>query len=290
MSAQVPYTLIPARRLVIRHTTGYRYDRPVVASYNEARMTPLTTTTQTALDCRVDVDAMTWSTTYWDYWGTYVTAFEALGPHDELTVVSTSTVELYPADVPSADAGWDVLRRRDVADTHHEFLVQTRCTEPVEEVVTLAREAAGDRPPDQAARAVCEALRERLEYSPGSTSVHTNAVEVWQTKRGVCQDFAHLSLGALRALGIPARYVSGYLHPRPDAALGHPVEGQSHAWIEWWAGDWVSFDTTHAADVGVDHVVVARGRDYTDVTPLKGIIAGATSSELFVTVQVTRVV
>jgi transglutaminase-like putative cysteine protease len=289
MTLHLVAPVVPARRLIIRHTTGYRYDRPVVASYNEARMSPLTTPVQTALDCRIDVDAMTWSMTYWDYWGTQVTAFEALAPHDELTVISTSTVELYPPGPASADAGWDVLRSADVLDIHHEFLVQTACSAPVEEVAEFARDAAGDLPPDAAARAVSAALREQLEYAPGSTSVHTNATEVWKTKRGVCQDFAHLTLGALRSLGIPARYVSGYLHPRRDASLGDTLEGQSHAWVEWWAGDWVPFDTTHGADAGVDHVLVARGRDYTDVAPLKGVIAGATRSELFVTVQMTRV-
>jgi transglutaminase-like putative cysteine protease len=111
---------------------------------------------------------------------------------------------------------------------------------------------------------------------------------VWQTKQGVCQDFAHLTLGALRSLGIPARYVSGYLHPRPDAALGETVEGQSHAWVEWWAGEWVPYDSTHSGPIGEDHVLVARGRDYGDVSPLTGVYAGAAASELFVTVEVTR--
>jgi len=280
----------PARRLVIVHTTAYRYDRPVVASYNEARMTPLTTPVQTALEARIDVDVMTWSMTYADYWGTQVTAFEALLPHQTMNVVSTSLVELYPSDAPAAAAGWDVLHRADVRDTQHEYLQQTPCTTPMAEVTALARDVAADLPPDAAARAVVAHLRGLLEYAPGSTSVHTDALEVWRTRRGVCQDFAHLALGALRSLGIPARYVSGYLHPRPDAALGETVEGQGHAWVEWWAGDWVPYDSTHLADVGVDHVLVARGRDYTDVTPLKGIIAGATSSELAVTVEVTRVV
>ena len=287
---RVPHQVSPVRRLVIAHTTGYRYDRPVVASYNEARMTPVTTPVQTALDARIEVEGMTWSYTYWDYWGSQVTAFEALTPHDRLTVVSTSTVELYPADAPDASAGWDVLRRPEVIDAYHEFLVQTRCSDPMEEVVAVARDAAGDLPPSEAARAVCERLRAELEYVPGVTSVHTDATEVWQTKQGVCQDFAHLSIGALRSLGVPARYVSGYLHPQPDADLGHTVEGQSHAWIEWWAGDWVPFDTTHLGDVSHDHVLVARGRDYTDVAPLKGIISGGASSELVVTVEVTRVV
>lgn len=285
----VQHAVVPVRRIVIAHTTGYRYDTPVVASYNEARMTPLTTSVQTVLDSRIDVDVMTWSTTYWDYWGTQVTAFESLIPHSALTVVAHSTVELYPQERPAADAGWDVLGRSDVLDARHELLVQTPSTAPMEEVVALARDVAADLPPDAAARAVCEHLRGQLEYVPGATSVHSDATRVWRTKKGVCQDFAHLSLGALRSLGIPARYVSGYLHPRPDAEPGDTVQGQSHAWVEWWAGDWMPFDSTHLSDVGVDHVLVARGRDYTDVTPLKGIIAGATLSDLSVTVEVTRV-
>ncbi|MGZ4625918.1 MAG: transglutaminase domain-containing protein [Kineosporiaceae bacterium] len=90
--------------------------------------------------------------------------------------------------------------------------------------------------------------------------------------------------------GSPARYVSGYLHPRPDADLGEAVEGQGHAWVEWWAGDWIGFDTTHNGPAGEEHVVVARGRDYGDVPPLKGVSAGTSASELFVSVEVTRLV
>jgi transglutaminase-like putative cysteine protease len=284
----VTLPLLPARRLGIVHTTGYRYDAAVGASYNEARMTPPTTPGQSVLDARIEVDTMTWSYTYVDYWGTQVNAFEALIPHTELTVVSSSTVELFPAPTPVADAGWDVLRRDDVRDRYHEFLVQTPVTAPVDEVVELARGLVGTDAPTEVGRAVCDELHRRVEYMPGVTSVHTNAAEVWQTRKGVCQDFAHLTLGALRSLGIPARYVSGYLHPQPDAPLGETVEGQSHAWVEWWAGDWVPYDSTHASHIGEDHVVVARGRDYGDVAPLKGIYAGGASSELFVTVEVTR--
>ena len=93
----------------------------------------------------------------------------------------------------------------------------------------------------------------------------------------------------MRTLGIPARYVSGYLHPKASAEIGETVQGESHAWIEWWAGEWVAYDPTSLRPAGQDHVVVARGRDYTDVTPLKGIFAGRTSSsELYVSVDVTR--
>jgi transglutaminase-like putative cysteine protease len=287
-TAGQPSWTVGPKRLHVVHRTGFRYETPAVASYNEARMTPLTTTTQTTLDARVEASPVTWTYTYWDYWGTQVTAFEALAPHAELQVVSTSTVEVAPGIEVVASAGWDVLRRESVLDELVELLTQTPCTEPVDEVVALARDVAGDLPPDAAALAVCAAIDERVSYVPGVTSVHTNAVEVWQTGKGVCQDFSHLTIGALRSLGIPARYVSGYLHPQPDVPLGATVEGQSHAWVEWWAGDWVAYDPTHGSPVGDDHVLVARGRDYTDVTPLKGIYAGSAGSELFVSVEVTR--
>lgn len=279
----------PPRRLLIRHRTGYRYDAPVLASYNEARMTPLTTVGQTALDARVEVDAVTWTHSYWDYWGTQVTAFDVLVPHDTLDVVSTSTVEVWPARDVTPQASWDDVRGDRATDAYVEFLGQSTSTSPDEEVVDIARETASGMTPDAAARAICERIGGLVEYVPGVTGVHTDAAEVWRRRQGVCQDYAHLTLGALRSVGIPARYVSGYLHPRPDADLGETVEGQSHAWVEWWAGDWVAFDPTHGGPVGSDHVVVARGRNYSDVPPLKGVYAGTAGSELFVSVELTRV-
>jgi transglutaminase-like putative cysteine protease len=100
---------------------------------------------------------------------------------------------------------------------------------------------------------------------------------------------AHLLIGALRHVGVPARYVSGYLHPRPDAAIGEPAAGDSHAWVEWWLGAWAGHDPTNAADVTEQHVIVGTGRDYGDVPPIKGIVAGpAGTSELSVSVSITR--
>jgi transglutaminase-like putative cysteine protease len=251
-------------------------------------MTPLTTPWQIALEARVEVDPVTWTYPYWDYWGTQVTAFEVLRPHEDLTVVSRSTVEVTAPAPPAETVPWDVLRRDEVVDAQLEFLLQTKATTPAEEVTRLAAEQAEGRTPAEAARAVCERLRDVVEYRTGVTGVHTSAAEVWAAKSGVCQDFAHLTLGALRSLGIPARYVSGYLHPRPDAARGETVEGESHAWVEYWVGDWVGFDPTSVAPVGEYHVVVGRGRDYADIAPLRGIYAGPSESQLFVSVEVTR--
>jgi transglutaminase-like putative cysteine protease len=285
----VSVSTIGSVRLRIVHRTGFRYEKPVSASYNEARLTPLTTPTQTTLEARVEVSPVTWTSTYWDYWGSQVTSFEVLSPHTELIVVARSTVETVTASEPSMDAGWATLRSNGVADGSVEWLTQTRFTQPSEEVAALAREAAGDLAPGDAARAVADSLRDRLEYRPGVTGVYSTAQDVWQARSGVCQDFAHLTIGALRALGIPARYVSGYQHPRALAEVGETVQGESHAWLEWWAGEWYAYDPTSAVPAGENHVTVARGRDYADVSPLKGVYSGPSSSSLFVSVEVTRV-
>lgn len=280
--------LTTAQRLRIVHRTGYRYEDLVGASYNEARMTPLTTPTQTALEAKIEISPVTWTLNYWDYWGTQVTAFEVLVPHQELTVVSTSTVENIGAPDEAGGLGWGDLHGDAFRDAHVEFLVDTPASQAPAEVADLARGIAGARTPDAAALAICEAIRGEVEYRPGATGVHTEAAEAWAAKKGVCQDFAHLSLGALRAVGIPARYVSGYLHPFPHAEIGETHEGESHAWIEFFTGTWRSFDPTGLRPADADHVVVARGRDYSDVSPLKGVYAGPSGSELFVSVEVTR--
>jgi transglutaminase-like putative cysteine protease len=126
-----------------------------------------------------------------------------------------------------------------------------------------------------------------MEYIPGITTVHTPASEAWAVGKGVCQDITHLALGALHAVGIPARYVSGYLDPRTDGPIGETVTGESHAWLEYWAGGWRPLDPTNLWPVGEHHVVLARGRSYEDVPPLRGIYAGASSQELVVTVEIT---
>lgn len=112
--------------------------------------------------------------------------------------------------------------------------------------------------------------------------------EAWAQGRGVCQDFAHIALGALRGLGVAARYVSGYLHPDATAGVGGTVTGQSHAWVQWWVGEWFAFDPTNDRPAGLDHVVVATGRDYGDVSPFRGVISGGAGSRMTVEVQLTR--
>jgi len=274
-------------RLRVSHRTGFRYAGEVLASYNEARMTPLTDLVQTTLESHVDVHPAASTVRYWDYWGTQVTSFDLRSPHTELVVSATSLVETGVAEAP-APATWADLRDERLRDRLVEFLTPTGRTTVDEELADFARDAAGDRPPRQAAGAVADALRAEMGYVPGVTGVHTSAVEAWQERKGVCQDLAHLTVALLRSLGVPARYVSGYLHPVPSAEVGQTVEGESHAWVEWWDGGWTPYDPTNGKRVGPEHVVVARGRDYGDVPPLKGVYAGPPSTTLGVVVEVTR--
>jgi len=142
--------------------------------------------------------------------------------------------------------------------------------------------------PGDAARGVCALVNREVEYRTGSTTVHTQAADAWEQRAGVCQDMAHLVIGALRGLGIPTRYVSGYLHPKREPAIGDPVTGESHAWVEWWDDGWHAFDPTNATEPNDRYVVVALGRDYTDVKPISGIYSGSATSAMSVEVTVTR--
>jgi transglutaminase-like putative cysteine protease len=276
-------------RLRVRHRTGFRYAGDVVASYNEARMTPLTCEGQTTLDTRLDVSPPASVMFYVDHWGTHVTAFDVLTPHQELTVTATSIVETgAPTDRIEAPAGWDALEDPDLRDQLFDYVTATGATEPDEELAALAREWSGDLAPREAARAMATRLREEMEYVQDVTHVHTRAVDAWRLRAGVCQDITHVLLTLLRSRGIPARYVSGYLHPVDDAVLGHAVAGESHAWVEWWDGTWTGHDPTNDVPMGERHVVVARGREYNDVPPLKGIYSGPESTALGVEVEITR--
>lgn len=276
-------------RLRVVHTSAFDYPGPVAASYNETRMAASTVPGQLVLAFALDIEPVTWSHEYRDHWGTAVTAFEVLAPHEQLTITATSLVEVSDRTVLGFDATWQELASGTLREEMAEYLAPTRMTEVPDEVVEFAEAAIGDLAPHDAARAVCDAVRGQLDYIPGVTAVHSPATEAWAARSGVCQDMAHLAIGALRAVGVPARYVSGYLHPlREEAAVGQTALGESHAWIEWWAGDWHGYDPTNSAAADEFYVVVARGREYSDVPPFKGVYAGKGPAEMSVEVSVTR--
>ncbi|HWR84919.1 MAG TPA: transglutaminase family protein [Rhodoglobus sp.] len=278
-------------RLRIRHLTGFTYGGDVTASYNEARMLPVSSEGQFVLFSSLEILPISSQHGYVDYWGSRVSSFEILTPHRELSLTATSLVEVRPRDHDDCGIGWDDLAAAaERATASVEQLPQTRRTDPPDEVVAIARGIADEHPDACAAAArICSAIHDSVQYMQGVTAVTTTAREAWQHRKGVCQDIAHLAIGALRSVGIPARYVSGYLHPKPDAAIGETVAGESHAWVEWFCGDrWRGWDPTNDIPIGERHVLVGRGRDYNDVPPLRGVYAGPFGSSLFVTVEITR--
>jgi transglutaminase-like putative cysteine protease len=277
------------RRLRIRHVTRVSYAQTAVSSHNEVRMTPLTLPGQTTLDGRVTVGpaAATWS--YWDYWGTQVTGFDLMDPHSDLTITASSLVETAPPGPLPWPLGWAEVAERTTHSRLLEFANPTARTTVPAELIAHAREVTAGLDPHEMAVAVSSLVADRVSYLPGTTGVNTSAAEAWEQGTGVCQDIAHVCIALLRGLGLPSRYVSGYLHPEQEAELHRPVAGQSHAWIEYWAGDWCGYDPTNRTRADESHVVIGRGRDYDDVPPHKGVYRGVTAGPPEVTVEFTQV-
>ncbi|WP_108252552.1 transglutaminase family protein [Planctomonas deserti] len=278
-------------RLRIRHTTAFTYAADVSASYNEARMRPVSSDSQLVLSSTLQVEPSASLHDYTDYWGTRVTAFEVITPHRSLSVSSTTLVEARPKEHAGHAISWEELRSRASNEMELiEQLGQTRLTEPTEDVARLAEEiVAQGLSPCETATAIARTVGESMEYMQGVTGVHSTAAEAWAEKKGVCQDITHIALGALRSAGIPARYVSGYLHPKREPVVGESVKGESHAWVEWFCGQWTGYDPTNLIDIADRHVLVGAGRDYSDVPPLHGVYAGPRASDLKVSVEITRV-
>ena len=275
-------------RIRVEHRTTHRYQGEVRSSYNEARMTPLDTDRQRVLEAAVGVSPPAPSVRYHDYWGTIVDVFDIHVPHTELTVSAMAVVETSAPSNGLAGIGWDELGQPEVSDRFGELLAPTVRAPMSSEMTEVAKDLATAASPLEASHGAAEWVRSRLRYERGTTSVRTSATEALEIGAGVCQDFVHLTLALLRSMKIPGRYTSGYLHPTPSADVGGRHTGQSHAWAEAWAGQWFPLDPTNGSEVAERHVVVARGRDYTDVSPLKGIFHGGPAAGLDVTVDLTR--
>ena len=282
-------------RLDIRYVTRFAYGAPVVESQNELRAAPTSDAHQQVVHYRVTTTPATRIVSYTDYWGTRVDTFGVTGPHDELEVVASSTVETAARLGPSQDIPRAALDDVTWRDAHLEFLQRSPHVTWGPTVLDRAREvsvagADGVRGLIEAVEAAVGAL----EYRRGRTTVGVDVDEVLTAGAGVCQDFAHLTIALLRVLGVPARYVSGYLYAADDATgqdvVGEEIDVETHAWVEaavpgfgWWA-----LDPTNRSTVGERHVTIGRGRDYDDVAPLRGVFNGAPDHELAVNVRMRR--
>jgi len=275
-------------RMRVVHSTGYAYKSAVTASFNEARLTPRSDSRQNVILNRVETVPATRSYRYVDYWGTAVTSFDLHAPHTELEVTASSVVETDRGELPKEKASWEDLRTEAVIDRFDEVLSPTCYTPESKRIARVGERIAKYHDPQDAVIAAADWVHGELDYVAGTTGVHSSGLDALREGRGVCQDFAHLTLILLRSMGIPSRYVSGYLHPKPKAAIGHTIEGQSHAWLQAWTGGWWNYDPTNVTEINEQYVSVGVGRDYSDVSPLKGIYSGEGSTDLDVVVEITR--
>ncbi|MBP6863996.1 MAG: transglutaminase family protein [Candidatus Didemnitutus sp.] len=275
------------------HRTRYRYEAPVRESFNEARLRPATADGQECRHFELRITPSARSSHYLDFYQNCVHLFEIAAPHSELVVEATALVFTRDAPALPADATPAPLARVGdclLQDRCYDFLPDSTYVEVTPETTALAVAAAGGATDVwQAAQAIMRHIHGEFHYRPASTTVHTHMREVLKARHGVCQDFAHVMIGFCRALKIPARYVSGYLYNGPrDELKGAQA---SHAWTEVFidGAGWCGLDPTNAQLAAHRHVKVAVGRDYADVSPLKGTYRGTDKHRLSVEVLVSEI-
>jgi transglutaminase-like putative cysteine protease len=292
----VPY------RYLIRHQTAYAYGGTVAHAHHLLHLTPRTSPTQTCLEHSLEVWPMaTQCTRRTDAFGNHVVRMELEHPHGSLTVTARMKMELAPLPARNAD---DSLPWEQVRDGLRYFAVpmepeslealRFRTQSAYVPIKHVFEEYALDSfkpglPVLLGAEALMQKIRSEFSYAPGVTEIGTTLQELLTTRRGVCQDFSHFMIACLRSLGLAARYVSGYLCTSPRAAGSEMVGGDaSHAWVAVYAPPlgWVELDPTNNLRVDQEHVALAWGRDFGDVSPMRGVILGGGTQSLDVGVAV----
>lgn len=283
-------------RFDIRYHCRFAYDAPVSESQNELRAAPATTPWQQVLHYRVVTHPSARIHSHTDYWGTRVDTFGVRAPHESLEVTAESTVETSPRQPMAGTARRQELEEPGFVAGHLEYLSRSPHVDWGSDVAAEAHaraELAGDDVVG-AALSIHRFAGTSLSYSPGSTYVGVGVDDVFARREGVCQDFAHLVIAMCRAVGIPARYVSGYLFARSEATGDDPgadeVEVATHAWVEAAipGAGWLALDPTNGQYVGPRHIEIGHGRDYDDVAPLTGVYLGSATHGLTVGVHMRR--
>lgn len=286
-------------RLTVLHRTTYAYGDSVTTSHHEARLTPRETDAQRTISHELTIGPTPETRRRrFDYFGNRTVHFSLSEPHRSLKVTAKSVVELKPATKPelAETPDWESVRDRLRSDRRRDVLDAYAMTFDSTYVAGHAELASYSAPSFEAGRPILEAVNDLVSriyrdfvYDPRATEVSTPLLEVLETKRGVCQDFAHLAIGCLRARGLAARYVSGYLLTRPPPGKPRLVGADaSHAWFSTFVPEhgWVDFDPTNDVMPSGEHVTLAHGRDFADVTPLRGVILGGGAHQLSVSVDV----
>jgi transglutaminase-like putative cysteine protease len=278
------------------HTTEYDYSQSVAVSHHQARLSPRVLPHQQCLHHELQIEpAPAVMTTHTDYFGNAVTFFTMQGAHKRLTVRAKSRVALQAASVPSPSdtPRWEAVADRTALPLEAlEFVFDSASIPANADLAAYARAAfPAGRPLLDAVLELTRRIHEEFTFDREATTVATPLEDVFKSRRGVCQDFARLEIACLRSLGLPARYISGYLEtvPPPDRPrlLGADA---SHAWLAVYCPEagWIHVDPTNNLLPSNTHVTVAWGRDYNDVSPIHGVILGGGKHTLRVNVDVLR--
>jgi transglutaminase-like putative cysteine protease len=279
----------------VRHTTTFRYEPAVRESVMEVRMRPRTEANQRCLSFNLNVNPSANITQYSDFTGNTVHHFDIAGSHREVKVTAQSTVEVQtvPAPRPSEAGDWADLDALTAGNDYWEMLLPSQFAHSGDALGELAREFKCERrgSPLELLTDLNESIYRLFAYVPNSTKVDSPIEDALQSRKGVCQDFAHIMIALVRPLRIPCRYVSGYLFHRAteDGRQDRSLEGASHAWVEALVPrlGWIAFDPTNNLIGGERHIRVAIGRDYADVPPTRGVYRGEAHSGMSVAVTVS---
>lgn len=286
-------------RYKIQHTTTYRYSEPVSVCHNQACLLPRNCAQQTVIESEVIISPLpARRDNYVDYFGNRALYFAIQTPHDTLAVTARSTVDTRAGAPPGDSPPWEQVARQLATDTSaagllaRGFIAESLVSVPDARIADFARASfLHERPLLEAAQDLTARIYQDFTYDPAFTTLATPLSEVLEHRRGVCQDFAHLAIACIRSVGLPARYVSGYLETLPPPGQ-EKLRGAdaSHAWIAVYLPDhgWFDFDPTNNQMASEQYVTLAWGRDYNDVTPLKGIVFGGGEHQLEVAVDVER--
>lgn len=273
----------------IQHITRYTYPGPVVNSANQIMLYPATDALQSVSRHEIRISERPLVEEFGDYFGNRIGVFTIVKPHTELVIHSSFDVTTVPIALPnevmSAVTQWEHLRsvRRDPPLL--DFLTFDRTTAGSEIAETVQRIAPLSLTPFSCVKVLADHLHSTFEYKQGITSVETRIEDVWRLKAGVCQDFANILLVMLRSMGIPSRYMSGYICPKGHELRG---EGATHAWVEAYIPyhGWIGVDPTNNCIVSDRHVRLAVGRQFGDCTPVKGTYVGPGEHVLEVSVTI----
>ena len=286
-------------RYQVTHKTTYSYDNPVSVSHHLVRQTPRDLPRQHFAERELLSDPKpALLTSREDYFGNIVAFMTVEGPHSRLTVTSRSVVELFPCawPAPVSTPAWESIRDlcrgtgQDTALEACEFAFPSPLVPRGAQFSEYGQQSfPSGRPVLEAAANLMERIHHDFKFDPRATTVATPLDQVLRQRRGVCQDFAHLQIACLRSLGLPARYVSGYLEtlPPPDRPKLQGADA-SHAWLQVWCGEvgWVDLDPTNNLLPSDRHITLAWGRDFDDVSPLRGVLTGSGRHQLQVAVDV----